>query len=266
MRRNPLPIPRSSGGPLFATENSIQRITGLVNERLRVVLVWMEVFERDVPAVIRRHQRIHDCGPIGRAIQQRAKRFERVVGALFGELFEVDVLRALGEDGHPVFRELEHRNVARVEMDADVFALKAVHKRIHLHRGHEVAVEENVLDVQKYFQFRSLAFKYANRFLGPPVANVIWHRFMIRAPRNMHRARDHEHVFNPKVMRRLGNFARQFHASCALVLVVAAQRVRPKEKRAKPTDLDSDLVSELANLLIVLGPEFRGQVVFEIVI
>ena len=52
----------------------------------------------------------------------------------------------------------------------------------------------------------------------------------------------------------------------ALGHVVARQRVRPKEKRAKPADRDADLVGHVANSLELGGAGFGREVVVEVVV
>jgi hypothetical protein len=66
-----------------------------------------------------------------------------------------------------VLRELEQHDVARVEVDFDVLALERVDEVVHLHRGHQVAVEEDVLDVQVTFELLGRGQQFGDRLLRP---------------------------------------------------------------------------------------------------
>src|SRR5207248_4473289 len=115
--------PSARGLPLLA-EDAVQRVGGVVDQRLGVVRERVKVLERQVAAVADAVQRLQHRRPVGRAVQQRAERLQRVVGALLAELLEVDVLDPFAEDANPIFWKLEQHDVARVEVDADVLAVE----------------------------------------------------------------------------------------------------------------------------------------------
>ena len=79
-------------------------------------------------------------------------------------------------------------------------------KGVHFHRRHEVAVEEDVLDVED-LQFLGLLRQFADRLPGALIANVVGHRFVIGAPGNVDRPGDDEHIFHTEIVRRLRNLA-----------------------------------------------------------
>ena len=62
------------------------------------------------------------------------------------------LLDPLAEDRNPVLGMLEQHDVAGVEVHAHVRAREAVDERVHLHRRHQIAVEEDVLDVERDLQ------------------------------------------------------------------------------------------------------------------
>src|SRR5260370_3363143 len=96
-------LPSSS----FPTQNSIERVRRLLNERFRVMRERMEVFKRHIAAVADLVERFHARRPISRAVQEGAKRLQGVIRAFLGELLEMDVLDPITQDRHPVLRELE---------------------------------------------------------------------------------------------------------------------------------------------------------------
>ena len=57
-----------------------------------------------------------------------------MIGALFGELLQVDVLDAWTKNRYPVFGKLKQHDVAGVEVNANVLVVEAVHERIHILR------------------------------------------------------------------------------------------------------------------------------------
>src|SRR5690606_31933012 len=77
---------------LFDAEHAVERIGRLVDERFGPVLVGVEVLECDVAAVAGLVEGVEHGRPVGRSVEQRAERFEGVVGPLLGELLQVDVL------------------------------------------------------------------------------------------------------------------------------------------------------------------------------
>ncbi len=97
--------------------------------------IGVKVLEGQVAAVADAVEGVDDGGPVGGAVQQRAKRFQRMIGSLLGEFLEVHVLDAVAEDIDPVFGELEEHDIARVEMDANELALEAVDETRSSRRG-----------------------------------------------------------------------------------------------------------------------------------
>ena len=102
-----------------------------------------------------------------------------------------------------------------------MLALEAVHERVHFHRRHQVAVEENILDVQEDLQLRGLFFENPHRVAGAPVADIVRHRLVIRAPRDVDGAGHDQHVLDAEIVRGLGDLAGQLDPARALVRVVA---------------------------------------------
>src|SRR4051812_1048634 len=94
--------------------------------------VWVEIFERQIIAVIDALERLHHGGPIGCAVEQRAEGLERVVGPFLREFLEMRVLDPIAELRDPVLGKLKHHDVAGVEMNADVTAVKTIDKRVDL--------------------------------------------------------------------------------------------------------------------------------------
>ena len=165
-----------------------------------------------------------------------------------------------------MLRVLEHRDVAGVVVDAHALVAEVVHERVHLHRRHQEAVEEDVLHVEINLLLRGGLGEDGNGFLRTLLANVIAHRFVIGAPRNVHRAGHDEHVLHAKVASGLGNLAGEFEAARALCRVVARKRIRPEEERAQPADLDANLVSHLADGFEVFRSGLGREVVVEVVV
>src|SRR5579875_1418876 len=118
----------------FASQNAIQRVRRLVNQRLRIMWERMEILECEIIMVADFRKGLHHGRPVGRAVEQRAERFQRVISTLFGEFLQMDVLDALAEQGNPIFGKLEQHDVAGVEVDTDVFAVEAVHENIQILR------------------------------------------------------------------------------------------------------------------------------------
>ena len=127
-----------------------------------------------------------------------------------------------------MFWALKHRYIAGIEMHFYVLALETIDKSIHLHWRHEIAVEENIFDVERYLELFSLLGQRANRLLCPLIANIVCHRFVVGSPRDMHCSGNNQHIFDSHVMSRLGNHAGQFKAALPLGEVVTCERIRPK--------------------------------------
>jgi hypothetical protein len=103
-----------------------------------------------------------------------------VVGPLLRKLFEVDVLDPLPKDGNPVLGELEEHDVAGIKMNAHPIVLKAVHEGVYLGRRHQVAIEEDVFDVEGDAQPSGRRDKLGDGLSGPLVADIA------KAPRSLH--------------------------------------------------------------------------------
>ena len=52
----------------FTPKHAVQRIGGLIDERLGIVEVGMEVLESEIAAIAGGIERLHDGGPVGGAI------------------------------------------------------------------------------------------------------------------------------------------------------------------------------------------------------
>src|SRR5260370_40924448 len=81
-------LPSSS----FPTQNSIERVRRLINERLRVMRERMEVFKGHIAAEADLVERFHYPRPIRRAVQEGAERLQRLTSAFLGEVLQIDVL------------------------------------------------------------------------------------------------------------------------------------------------------------------------------
>src|SRR5690606_12385133 len=97
-------------------------------------------------------ERFEHRGPVRRAVKQRAECLERMVRPLLRKLLQMNVLNPIAEDIDPMLGELKEHDVAGVEMDPQIRTLKAIDKIDHLRRRHQIAVEEDVLDVQMNLQ------------------------------------------------------------------------------------------------------------------
>ncbi len=121
--------------------------------------------------------------------------------------------------------------------------MERVDKIVHFHRSHEIAIEENVFNVQEYLELFGPTCKLFYGFPGATVADIVGHRIIVIPPGYMDRARHHQDVFHAKVVGGKGDFFSQFNAFGPFGRVVAGQRIRPEKKGTKPADLDADLVS-----------------------
>ena len=228
--------------------------------------IGVEILKGEEALVLGFFEGVGDCGPVGGAVEEGAEGFEGVVGAFLGELLEVDVLDAVAELADPVFGELEHHNVACVEVDFDVVGLEAVHELDHFTGGHEVAIEEDVLDVHVDPQFLGFGEKFADGVTGSFVAKVIWGGVMIGSPGHVYGTGYDEKVFGAEVVGGLGHEAGEFEASGPFLGIVAGERVGPEEKGAESTDFDADLFGHFSDGSELLGSALGGEVAFEIVV
>ena len=73
-------------------EHAVEGVGGLMYERFRVVQIGMEVFEGQVAVVTGFVECLDHRRPVGGAVEERAKGFQRMVGPFLGEFLEVDVL------------------------------------------------------------------------------------------------------------------------------------------------------------------------------
>src|SRR5258708_1156615 len=161
----------------------------------------------------------------------------------------MDVADALAQDTYPVFWELEHHDVAGVEVYLHVFAVEAVNKGVHLRRRHQIAVEEYVLDIQGDAEFLREGQQLADGVARPAVADIVGHRLMVRPPRNVHGAGDNEQVLDAEFRCGLHHFRGQIHAARPLGRIVARQWIRPKQKRTQAADGDADVVRHFPDRL-----------------
>ena len=228
--------------------------------------VRVEVLERQIAVVADVCERLHHGGPVGGAVEQRAEGFQRMVGALLCVLLQVDVPDALAEDRDPVLGELVLHDVAGVEMDLHMLAVEAVDEGAHLHRRHQVAVEEDVLDVQRHLQLLGLRQQFGDRLLRAPVADVVRNRLVIGSPRDVDGAGHDQQILRAQVMGRLSHHAGQFHAAARLGRIVAGQRIGPEQERAEAADGDADFFRHLANRGELLRAGLRRQVAVQIVV
>ena len=63
----------------LASEHAVERVGSLVDQRFGVVGVGMEVFECQVAVVTDFVERLDDGRPVGRAVEQRPERLQRVI-------------------------------------------------------------------------------------------------------------------------------------------------------------------------------------------
>ena len=146
-----------------------------------------------------------------------------------------------------MFAMLEHRDVAGVEMDVDMFAAEAVDKSVHFHRRHQIAVKENIFDIKRYIQLFRLRRQFPDRFASAAITNIIRNRFVVVSPWYMNRAGDQQYVFHLHIRSRFSDHARQFDTAIAFFGVVAGQRIWPKQERTEAADFDTDFVSHFAD-------------------
>ena len=228
--------------------------------------IGMEVFEGHVTFIADLVERLRHRRPVRRAVEERSERLQGIIRALLREFLEVNVLRALAQDGYPMLRVLEHRDVARVVMHADVLAAEAVHKRVHLHWRHQESVEENVLHVQRHLQLLRLLRQLPHRLAGAALAHVIRHWLMVGAPGDVDGAGHHEDVLHAEVVRCLRDLAGQLDSPLPLCRIIARERIRPEEERAQPADADADVIRHFANGLALLRASLWRKIIIEIVV
>ena len=112
-------------------QHTVEGIGGLVNEGFRIMGVRMEVLEGQVAVVTRFIECLDHCGPVGGTVEKGTEAFQRMIGALLGELLEVNVLNAFAELRNPMLRELEQHDVAGVEVYVQVLAAEGVDEVVH---------------------------------------------------------------------------------------------------------------------------------------
>ena len=160
----------------------------------------VEILERHVAFVAGLLERVHHRRPVRGPVQQCPKRIKRMVRPLLGELLEMDVLDPTAQYRNPVFGELKEHDVAGVEVDLDVLATERVDERVHLAGRRQVAVEEDVLDVEVDAVLLGKRYELADRLAGAAVADVDRHRFSVGNPGNIRRAGDRQEVFGPQLV------------------------------------------------------------------
>ena len=69
---------------------AIERIRGVIDQRLRVMRVGMEILEGEEPAVADFVERFGHGRPVRGAIEQRPECLERIMGPFLGEFLEVN--------------------------------------------------------------------------------------------------------------------------------------------------------------------------------
>ena len=121
----------------------------------------MEILERQVPAVIHLFEFVDHRRPVCRTVQQRTERMQVEFLCPLVPFLEVDILDPLTQDRDPVFGKLVVHDVASIEVDLDMFALKAVDEFDHLLRAKQESVSKDVLDIDVY----TPAFSAAGRIV-----------------------------------------------------------------------------------------------------
>ena len=74
----------------IASEHAVERVGGLVNQSFWVVRVGVKVFKRQVAVVTDSVKRLDDARPVGRAVEQRPERLQRVIRSILREFLKVD--------------------------------------------------------------------------------------------------------------------------------------------------------------------------------
>src|SRR6185503_12995647 len=92
-------------------------------------------------------------------------------------LFEMDILDSFSQNRNPMFRELILHDVPGIEMDLNLFALKAIDKGIHLLRTEEEPIHEDVFDIDGDSGLFSQRHQLADSLFGPLLANIVRRRF-----------------------------------------------------------------------------------------
>jgi hypothetical protein len=206
----------------------------------------VEVFKRQISGVLNVLQCIHDGGPVCRAVEKWSKGFQGVIRPFFGEFLEMDVLDAMTEYRNPMFRELEHHDVAGIEVSANVIALEMIDEGVHFKGREQVSIEEDILDIHGDPEFFGLGQQFFDGFLGSPITHVVGNGIMVGTPRHMNGSRYDQKVANFQLVGGFGHLPRQIQPSFTFFGSVARQRVGPKQKGAETTDGDADLVGLLS--------------------
>src|SRR5687767_13680572 len=67
-------------------------------------------------------------------------------------------------------------------------------------------------------------------------------------------------------MGRLRDSAGEFNSARALFRIVAGKRIRPEKKRAKPADLNSNIVRQLADVLKLFRSRLWREIALQVII
>ena len=86
--------------------------------------IRMKIFEGQIAVITNSIKCLHHRRPVCGAVQQRTKRFERMIAALLRVLFQMHIANAFAQHWYPVFRELVFHNVAGIKMHLHMFAKK----------------------------------------------------------------------------------------------------------------------------------------------
>ena len=130
-----------------------------------------------------------------------------------------------------MFRELEKHDVAGIKVHSNMIALEAVDEAVHLGGRQQVAVEEDVLNVQVDAEFLGQGHEPSHGVPCPAVADVVGHRIMVLEPRDVDSAGNHKQIFNPQVMDRMKHFCRQLQAARPRSRIVAGEGIGPIQER-----------------------------------
>src|SRR5262245_10174350 len=99
----------------------------------------------------------------------------------------MNVFDPLSQQRNPMFGKLKRHDVSRVEVDLHVWALEAIHELDHVRRAHQICVEENVLNIEKYLQLLSLRQQLSDSRTSPFVANSVRNLFRVLEPGDIDR-------------------------------------------------------------------------------
>ena len=136
---------------------TVHGVRCLPDQGLRIMRVGMEILESQEAVVANFAEFFRNRWPISRSIKQGAKCFQGVIRPFLSKLFEVDVLRPFAQYLCPMLGVLKHRDVAGIEMDSNGSTSETVDEAVHFHRGHQIAIEKDVFDIQADLPFLGLA-------------------------------------------------------------------------------------------------------------